>query len=393
MRTESVMRRLSEADPAREAVPASEASEALLARILSDASDERQFRHAPAARRHRAMSSRALLAVALPGLAVLTLVLVIAGVFSGPASTGTQPAAAAVIRGVENAIAPKPGTIVVSKYRVTGSWEGAPPGGFTVENVYETPTGPGPQNSLGITTEHLSGVPSEQAVSGGNEEVYLSRTNTIYISSIWGPFITKGKKAGTFIFTPAKAPQGPPLGPPATLVPAKPLVLTARQAHALLDGTDRVIANVSYPNHVPNLAQGRWVLSLAPVAHYPTATQVFRSLLKAHDIRVVGLTTVDGRAAIKLAGPKFDRRLPSDGGADAGVEVWVDPKTYVPIKEVDDRLPLFETIETWIEYKTLPITTVNEQLVSLIARHPHARIDRARNDYLRAANGDVPFPG
>ena len=94
MHTESVMRRLSEADPAREAVPASEASDALLARILSDASDERQFRHAPAARRHRAMSSRALLAVALPALGVVTLVLVIAGVFSGPASTGTQPAAA-----------------------------------------------------------------------------------------------------------------------------------------------------------------------------------------------------------------------------------------------------------------------------------------------------------
>ena len=179
MRTEPVMRRLSEADPAREAVPASEASEALLARILSDTRDERQFRHAPAARRRRAMSPRALLAVALPALGVLTLVLLIAGVFSGPASTGTQPAAAAVIRGVQNAIAPKPGTIVVSKYRVTGSWNGAPPGGSTVENVYETPAGPGPQNWLGITSEHFSGVPSEQAVSGGDEEVYLSRTNTI----------------------------------------------------------------------------------------------------------------------------------------------------------------------------------------------------------------------
>ena len=144
---------------------------------------------------------------------------------------------------------------------------------------------------------------------------------------------------------------------------------------------------------MPNLAQRRWVLSLAPVAHYPTATQVFRSLLESHDIRVVGLTTVDGRAAIKLAGPRLDRRLPSDGGANAGVEVWVEQKTSVPIKEVNDRLPLFETIETWIEYKTLPITTVDERLVSLVARHPHARVDRDRNDYLRAANGDVPFPG
>lgn len=66
---------------------------------------------------------------------------------------------------------------------------------------------------------------------------------------------------------------------------------------------------------------------------------------------------------------------------------------YVPIREVVDRPPLFETTQTWIEYKTLPITAANERLVSLIARHPDARIDRNHNDYLRAANGDVVFTG
>jgi hypothetical protein len=383
MRTESVMRRLGEADPAREAVPASEATEALLARILSDASDERQGRDAPAARRHRAVSPRALLAVALPALGVVTLVLLITGVFSGPASTGAQPAAAAVIRGVENAIAPKPGTIVVSKVRVTGRWQGAPPARFTVETVYETPVGAGPQNSLYVTSEHQYGLPSEQAVSGGDEQVYLSKSNTIYMSSIWGPFITKGKKPGTFIYTPPKAAPGP-----SATLPAKPLMLTARQAHALLDGADMVISNLS-GSRMPY----RVTLSVAPVPHFPSDTQAFRSMLKSHNLRVVGLTTIDGRSAIKLAGPKFDRRLPSDGGGDAGVELWVDPKTYVPIKEVDDRLPLFQTTQTWIEYKTLPITPANERLVSLTARHPHARIDRNRNDYLRAANGELVFTG
>jgi hypothetical protein len=108
----------------------------------------------------------------------VTVLLLIAGVFSGPASTGTQPAAAAVIRDVENAIAAKPGTIVVSKYRVTGRWAGGRPDSFTIETVYETPADSGPKNSLYVTTERLSGVPSERAVSGGDGAVYVSGTNT-----------------------------------------------------------------------------------------------------------------------------------------------------------------------------------------------------------------------
>ena len=64
-------------------------------------------------------SPPAFLAVVLPVLSVAAVVLLIAGVFSGPGSTGTQPAIAAVIRGFEKATALKPGTIVVSKYRVT----------------------------------------------------------------------------------------------------------------------------------------------------------------------------------------------------------------------------------------------------------------------------------
>ena len=354
--------------------PTVERATAILERVLQA--------DAPATRtRHPAMSSRALIAIALPALGLVAVVLLIAGVFSGPGSTGTQPAAAAVIRGVENAIAPKPGTIVISKYRVSYRTRSGHPSSFTIETVYETPVGPGPQNSLYVNSQHLWWAPSEQAVSGGDEEVYLSKTNTIYISSIWGPYITKGKKPGTFIYTPPK----PPPGPSATL-PAKSLMLTARQAHALLDGADMVSSNLNgsrIPYHV--------TLSVAPVAHFPSDTQAFRSLLRSHDIRVVGLTTVNGRAAIQLAGPKFNRHLPDNGGGDAGVEVWVDPTTYVPIKEVVDRRPLFE--QAWIEYKTLAITPANERLVSLIARHPHARIDRNHNDYLRAANGDMVFTG
>jgi RibD C-terminal domain len=90
--------------------------------------------------------------------------------------------------------------------------------------------------------------------------------------------------------------------------------------------------------------------------------------------------------------PLFNRRLPGDGGADAGAEVWVDPKTYVPIKEAIDRLPLFETAQTWIEYKTFPITPANERLVSLTARHP-SRAHRPEPQRLPPRRGDERHRG
>ena len=140
----------------------------------------------------------------LPVLGVAALVLLLAGVFSGPASTGTQPAIAAVIRGVENATALKPGTIVVSKYRVSyRNRVGRPPASRSRPSTRH-PSARARRTRSTSTANAASGEPSEQAVSGGDEEVYLSNTNTIYISSIWGPYITKGKRPGTFIYTPSR---------------------------------------------------------------------------------------------------------------------------------------------------------------------------------------------
>jgi hypothetical protein len=327
---------------------------------------------------------RAFVAVLLPVLGVAALVLLIAGVFSGPASTGTQPAIAAVIRGVEKATALKPGTIVVSKYRVSYRNRAGQPARFTIETIYETPAGSGPQNSLYVNSEHISGQPTEQAINGGNGEVYLSKTNTVYISSIWGSQITKGKKPGTFIYRPVN----PPPGVRSATLPARPLALTAQQAHALLDGS-ATVSSIPIGSHIPY----RMKLEVMPVVHFPSDVQAVRGMLKSHGVRVIGLTTVNGHRAIELAGPKFNPRSRESGGGDAGVRVWVDPKTYVPIKEVIDRRPLFEEAQTWIEYKTLPSTPANERLLSLTARHPHARIDRNHKHYLKAANGDAVFTG
>jgi hypothetical protein len=129
---------------------------------------------------------------------VATLVFVVAGVPSGPATTGTPLADAAVLRHVAAVLKPKPGTILIQKRHVTRTWNHGRHQSFDLELADQTPDGPGPQNSLYITTEPGVG-PNELAVSGGDQEVYLKATNTIYITSSWGSYIAKGSKPGSYM--------------------------------------------------------------------------------------------------------------------------------------------------------------------------------------------------
>jgi hypothetical protein len=233
-----------------------------------------------------------------------------------------------------------------------------------------------------VTTE--PGVPNETAVINGNEEIYLKRTNTIYISSVYGPDITKGPRPGTYVYTPLE----PPTGPSATVSP-KPLTLTAVQATALRNGSDGVVETLlgkRIPFHVR--------LRVAPVPRFPGETASIRDLLKRHALKVAGTTTVAGRPVIKLVGPKFNLRRGNRSGDD-GVTYYVDPHTYTPIELIVDRPSLFKDSQIWTEYRTLPSTPANERLLSrsLAARHPTARIDHNRQDYIRAANGLVVSTG
>jgi hypothetical protein len=166
------------------------------------------------------------------------------------------------------------------------------------------------------------------------------------------------------------------------------LTLTAPQATALRDGADQVLA-IPIGKHIPFHVR----LQVAPVAHFPSETASIRYLLRTHRITVAGMTTLDGRSAIKLVAPKFNPRHPDADGGDAGDELYVDPLTYKPIEEVLNRLPLFQTSQTWTEYETLPITAANERLLSLAAWHPTAKIDYNRNDYVRVTNGLQVFTG
>ena len=346
---------------------------AMLERILAEPSPvpERTVRR-------RRWGRPRVLAAAGMTLAATAGALVLAGVFSGPGSSGNQPADAAVLRGVAAALQTKPGTIELQTYTVTGTWGSDKGNRFTIEQAMETPKGPGAQDGLYVTSApQPRGGPNESAQTGGDQEVYLKQTNTVYITSMWGSYITKGPRPATFVYTPPK----PPSGKSATLAP-KPITLTVAQAEALRNGTDIV----------ETLTTGKLKVTRAP--RFPTQISSARQLLAQHLLKVDGSTTIDRRAAIKLTGPAFDiHHQYTNADGDAGVTLYVDPHTYVPIAETIDRKPLFAETQVWTRYETLPITAANQRLLSLTARHPNARVDRNRRDFQKADDGEAGFPG
>jgi hypothetical protein len=88
---------------------------------------------------------------------------------------------------------------------------------------------------------------------------------------------------------------------------------------------------------------------------------------------IAGPTMIDGRKAIELISIH----------EPYGYVYDVAPGTYYPIKQVfRSRAITITTIYT--EYRVLPATPANQQLLSLAARHPGARIDHNPADYQAA---------
>jgi hypothetical protein len=391
LRDDAVLRQLIAARlplAAEDISPTGERATAILTRVLAVPVPETPTEHVPglvmrprrAVRGAWARSPRAMLALCAPVIGLAALVLAVTGALSGPASTGTQPAAAAVLRGVAAALTQKPGTILVEKFRVTGAWNHGHRVSWQQEMIYETPSGGGPQNSFYYASG--PGAPREAAAINGNQEIYNKATNTIYITSVFGSNITPGPKPGTYLYIPRKDPPGP-----AATIPPAPLALTAAQAQALRDGTDTVLA-IPIGKRIPFHIR----LEIAPAIHFPSETDAVRQLLRTHALKVDGFTIVDGRKAIKLSSvhntvQSRSSHRPVEYSPDGGLEYYVAPGSYDPIRQVVNRPPYVQSTQTWTEYKLLPATANNQQLLSLTARHPDAHVDRSHADYLRAANG------
>lgn len=132
----------------------------------------------------------------------------------------------------------------------------------------------------------------------------------------------------------------------------------------------------------------------ARISFVPGRRSVFQQQLLAHQYRVAARETIDGRPALKLVPVTANQLLParhSPGSYASLGTAYVSPRTYDPIEEVN-RTRLSGIVSTaivrWRSYRVLPATSANQRLLSLTARHPHARmIDNARA-FLRATQSE-----
>ncbi len=301
---------------------------------------------------------------------VVVIVLLLAGTFAGPDSSGTQSAAAAVIRATNNALAPSPGTIFVEdETYVSGPTVHGHP--YTLHQVLETPAH-GPQNGLTTTDDpaQLGGRGSLVAglsYVGGTEEIYLPATHTIYASSIWGPYLHPGPRPGTYLYRNAE-------GAPAYTT--RPLLVTARQRRLLLTGQDCIRLTSKTVGGKVKILGLKVLPPLRGPAEYALTIQ---QELANHLLHLVGRTTVDGRPAIELAAKTTDATAPEE-------HLFFDPTTRLPFEEVDSVGTRRQQV-IHLRLRKLAITPATERLLSLQARYPTARVDHSTRDYLRAAHG------
>lgn len=297
---------------------------------------------------------------------VAAIVLAATGVFSNDGPAAVQPADAAILHGAVAVLA-QPGTIVIESYRGIARLSPKPPASktttrFSARKIIESPAGKGAQNEVDLEVPAGNGGVEIGEVNGNNA-VYDSKNDTVYISSQFGSDITKGPRPGSYIYTLPKTFYPPGVSGPVT----PPLTITAAQANALRDGTAHIL---DLPDKGrPTAAH----LKIAAILRNPVETAAIRAQLKAGKFKVSGAITIDGRQAIKLTGIRGNPIREYD----------VAPGTYAPIREVV-RQPGNVTIVTYSEYRVLPDTPANARLLNLALRHPNARVDRNHADYLAA---------
>jgi hypothetical protein len=301
------------------------------------------------------------------------------GAVSEHGPEGIATANAAILRGAAAAVAPAPGSIVVERYhsvaravsgRVHPSRGHAQPPGALIDHfdrnaVTEVPAPGGAPNQIYLSD---SGLPDrlQFGVVDGVDQLYDPSSNTVYIVSAYGPYITHGPRPGTYVYTPLRRSALPrDAAARITALPAAPLMISARQRRGLLNGTLIVAESAIRAGERPTDR----VIAPLPMADDVT---LIRRALAAHRLQVTGPVTIGGRSAIKLASP--DGRLEAD----------VSPRTYAPIRTVRHGDGAVVTTD-YGAYQVLPATRSNRRrLLDLAYRHPGARIDRSPIRYAAA---------
>jgi hypothetical protein len=297
---------------------------------------------------------------AIAVVAVVALALVLTAVLQGPAGTGTQPAVAAIVRHVEQKLTTEPGTIVVQRVDLSSQQPNKPSSRMSSYSVTEAVPDSTVQNYLGS-------VPGQGVYASidGDEEMYLPKTNTIYLSNPYTSYIHPGPRPGTYIY---RAGRGSPTPTAADF--SKSITLTAAEVRSLESGHTDITPH--------QLADGHFILEIQTLPRLPaTEADQIRNELHQHQLHFDGRVTLNGHRVYRFV----ENHQP--------VTTWfyVDPGTYAPVKIVSRARVVGGTVNNtsvWSQYKVLPITAQNKQLLSLRALHPNARIDRNRADFLRA---------
>jgi hypothetical protein len=321
-------------------------------------------RRRPAYRRIR----RPWITSALLAGGIVAVLLLFAGVLSGQGPTIAVPAQAAVLRGALDALDAHPGTILVESYDTLWPAMGnQPPFEQHQEVIYETPAGSGAQNFLTSYGHNTT----ETVTMNGVTEDYDPSNNTIYTAVDINPCgcnITPGSTPGTDIVTLLKIRDARP-GTAAweqNEHPPQPLTITAAQAQALRDGSTMLNTTGVDPGGAATRLQ------IVAAFRVPSETSSIQTQLREHKLKLDGTATIDGRDAIVLA------------TADGSARYYVEPRTYDPIRTVIHNPGGGLLTTTFSQYQVLPDTPANQRLLSLIARHPGARIDNSHADYAAA---------
>lgn len=347
----------------------------------------------------------------------LSLAAIVAGlivVLSGGDGSGNGGGAVsrtALLRQIVRTLAAHPGTIVVQRTRTVSFPANHPKVGWDPDpsdarEVVETPAR-GAQSYLYSDNVRFFDSPSYYGVVDGVAMMSLRHPDKIYAASIWGPYITRGSRPGTFVYRHPKEPFLTTTYPQEEVdaqLPAGSLTMTAAQAHALLTGAAMIVEGKrivsDYADDARYLSDPASRLPKAPastprivpVLRFP-ATPVWLQL-KEGILAVVGRATIDGRSAIELAGPDrstLSRTVKANLGRGWSIRLWVNARTFTPIKEVTHQARVkghspeaSGSTETWLEYRSLPITPQSRRLLSPLSLHRTAGFDRNYRDFVNA---------
>jgi hypothetical protein len=342
-----------------------QAVESLLRHILDAPREERRPRTRPQGTALRVAAVGAVAVAAVGSVAVLT-----------GDRDGAAPASAAVIRDAIAALSQPPGTILHVDLRGS-QWNGD---GTTIawrDVTWQQNAAPHDGRQVETASD---GTTVESADAGRTQEVYDPATNTIYASTPTAAhrryWLFPGPTAGTFLLRAPVFKITPGHG--YKVVPGgrrESVVITARQARALRDGTDVL----TWRRRHPHGAFGVAVVPASAVRTTPSSadpsSEGFRdeilAMLRSGGAHVVGPATVAGRDTLEIR------------SRDGHTTYYVEPGTYAPV-EIDTRGTGGGTRLRIDTYEVLPGNAANAALVSLPAQHPSATVDHSPADYAAA---------